>query len=453
MIDRGGISLHQRLLLAALLPAALLASLITGVVLHRGTRLLDQALLDHGTAIVSFLAPAAEYGVISGNRAPLDSLLQAAVDQPEVSAAAAYDERGALLASRGRIAVLPEEVLRRVGTGVVPDSEPAVVALIAPIVSAEMQIEDEPPVGDPAPPEHAAATRVIGWVHVELDTGPAARAKESIIATTLVLLAIGLSLTGALALRLARSISRPVAALVTGVERMASGELDVNIAERAGTRELAALEHGFNSMARAIAESHRTLQSRIDDATAKLAFQARHDPLTGLPNRRVFEQKLDECVSASRRAGDHGALCFIDLDRFKIVNDTCGHAAGDELLMRIALLIRERVRDEDVVCRIGGDEFALILRGCSRSDALRLAENLRAGLGDFRFDWKEHVFSVGASIGMTYIDGTQTDPSEILIAADAACYEAKRSGRNRVVEYRTGSDGKAAAAGAPQAND
>ena len=453
MIGPRGLSLHHRLLLAALLPAALLASLITGVVLHRGTRMLDQSLLDHGTAVVSFLAPAAEYGVISGNRGPLESLLQAAVDQPEVSAAAAYDERGALLASRGRLTVLTADVLQRVRSGVVRDTDPSALAMIAPIVSAEIQIDDEPLVGNPSRPDRGGATRVIGWVHVELDTGPANRAKESIIAATLIVLAIGLSLTGALALRLARSISQPVAALVSGVERMASGELDVTIAQTASARELAALEEGFNSMARAIAESHRTLQSRIDDATAKLAYQARHDPLTGLPNRRVFEQKLEESVNASRRAGDHGALCFIDLDRFKIVNDTCGHAAGDELLMRIALLIRDRVRDGDIVCRIGGDEFALILRGCSRDDALRLAESLRAGVSDFRFDWHGHFFSVGASVGLTCIDGTQSDPSEILIAADAACYEAKRSGRNRVVEYRAGSNGKAAESDAQQESD
>lgn len=447
------LSLHQRLLLAAILPAALLASAITSVVLYRGTRLLDQALVDHGSAVVSFLAPAAEYGVISGNRTQLDALLQAAVGQREVSAAAAYDEQGALLASRGRFAVLSHDRLKSINAGVVPDVGPQIVAMIAPIVSAELQIEDEPLIGNPSRPAREGATRVIGWVHVELSTGPSTKEKQAIVAAALIVLALGLSLTAALALRLARSVSRPIAVLVSGVEKMASGELDVAIEERAGTQELAALEQGFNSMARAIAENHRTLQSRIDDATAKLAFQARHDPLTGLPNRRVFEQKLEECVAASRRAGDHGALCFIDLDRFKIVNDTCGHAAGDELLMRIALLIQDRVRDEDVVCRIGGDEFALILRGCSREDALRLAENLRAGVCDFRFDWQGHTFSVGASIGMTYIDGAQTDPSEILIAADAACYEAKRSGRNRVVEYQAGADTAAAKGGAPDTVD
>ncbi|NMG75120.1 sensor domain-containing diguanylate cyclase [Aromatoleum diolicum] len=427
------ISLHNRLLLVALLPAALLATLVTALVLYRGTRTLDQALHDHGNAIVSFLAPAAEYGVIAGNRATLASLLEAAMDQREVSAGAIYNEQGVLLASKGRFTVLEPEVLHTVHQGEVPDTAPEIFAVIAPIVSASINIEDEFQAGTAASPQEG--TRTIGWVHVELDTRPSAREKNAIIGASLLLVVAGLAVTGLIAVRLARSVSRPVAGLVQGVEQMAAGVLDVAIPEHATSKELAALEHGFNTMARAISDNQRTLQTRIDDATALLAYQAQHDPLTGLPNRRVFEQKLEECVAASRRAGDHGALCFIDLDRFKIVNDTCGHAAGDDLLMRIALLIQQRVREQDIVCRIGGDEFALILRACSRVDALRLAEHLREGIAAFEFEYQDRSFSIGASIGMTYIDGSQIDPSEILIAADAACYEAKRSGRNQVVEY------------------
>jgi len=441
------LSLHNRLLLVALLPAALLATLVTALVLHRGTRTLDQALHDHGNAIVSFLAPAAEYGVIAGNRATLASLLQAAMDQREVSAAAIYDDQGVLLASKGRFTVLEPEVLNTVHQGNVPGTPPEVFAVIAPILSASINIDDEFQAGTAA--GLLEGTRTIGWVHVELDTRPSTREKNAIIGASLLLVVAGLAMTGFIAVRLARSVSRPVAGLVRGVKRMAAGALDVTIPEHATSSELAALERGFNTMAHAISDNQRTLQTRIDDATALLAYQAQHDPLTGLPNRRVFEHTLEECVAASRRAGDHGALCFIDLDRFKIVNDTCGHAAGDDLLMRIALLIQQRVREQDIICRIGGDEFALILRACTRADALRIAEHLREGIATFEFEWQDRRFSIGASIGMTYIDGSQSDPSEILIAADGACYEAKRSGRNRVVEYDVRS-GDTAAPESPQ---
>ena len=428
------LSLHNRLLLVALLPAALLATLVTALVLYRGAQTLDRTLHEHGNAIVSFLAPAAEYGVISGNRTTLQSLLQAATAQREVSAAAVYDDRGSLLASRGRISVLEPEMLRRVQDGAISHAAPELLAAVAPIKSGGIDIDDELVDGWQTGAAQQGM-RTIGWVHVELDTRPSSREKSLIIWTSFGILAAGLLLTAVIAVRLARSVSHPVARLVRGVGQMATGALDVEIPEHATSHELSALEHGFNTMARAISENHRTLQSRIDDATALLAYQAQHDPLTGLPNRRVFEQKLDECVVASRRAGDHGALCFIDLDRFKIVNDTCGHAAGDDLLMRIALLIQQRVREQDIICRIGGDEFALILRGCSPSDALNITDELRESISSFNFDWQGRSFSIGASIGMAHIDGSCVDPSEILIAADAACYDAKRNGRNRVVRY------------------
>ncbi|AYH44568.1 diguanylate cyclase [Azoarcus sp. DN11] len=428
------LSLHDRLLLVALLPAALLATLVTALVLYRGARTVDRAVHDHGTAIVSFLAPAAEYGVISGNRATLQSLLQAAMAQREVVAAAVYNDQGVLLASKGRIGVLDPEALRSAANGgTAPCAAPDILTVIAPIESAGINIDDE--YLDGWQTRGVARTRTIGWVHVELDTRPSSREKSLTVWTSFAIVALGLLLTAAIAAGLARSVSHPVAGLVRGVKQMAAGALDVKISEQATSQELSALERGFNTMARAISENQRTLQSRIDDATALLAYQAQHDPLTGLPNRRVFEQKLEECVIASRRAGDHGALCFIDLDRFKIVNDTCGHAAGDDLLMRIALLIQQRLREQDIICRIGGDEFALILRGCSPEDALNIANELRESISSFRFDWQGHTFSVGASIGMACIDGTHTDPSDILIAADAACYDAKRNGRNCVIQH------------------
>ncbi|WP_332675290.1 diguanylate cyclase [Aromatoleum sp.] len=440
----GDLSIHNRLLLVALLPAALLATLITGLVLYRSTMSLDEALRERGQAIVSFLAPAAEYGVISGNRANLYELLQAAIAQREISAVAIYNQEGALLASTGRFNVLEPTALREIDEPSTSRGPVNVFVATAPVVSRGVVFDDafRPGWSAVEPPP----VRTIGWVYVELDKGPSQREKRLVIFATLGLALVGLGLTGIVGLRLARSISRPVAALVEGVDRMAGGALDVELAETASTAELGALERGFNTMARSISESHRTMQSRIDAATALLAHQAQHDPLTGLPNRRAFEERLEESVAVSKRAGDHCALCFIDLDRFKIVNDTCGHAAGDELLCRIARLIRQRVRDQDVVCRVGGDEFALILRGCSRADALRIAEHLREGVAAFRFSWEDRLFSIGASIGVTFIDGTHATVADLLMAADSACYEAKKRGRNQVVEFtplgdRPASDG------------
>ena len=427
------LSIHDRLLLVALLPAALIAVLVTGLVLYRGTQALDDALRERGNAIATSIAPAAEYGVISGNRASLDALVRAVKLLRDVSGVAIYNDEGELLASGGRFGVVERERLHAVNQTTVEDVTNGTLAVLAPVFPGSVSIDDL--LHLEADPRPARTVHPAGWVYVEMDARPAAREKSWIIGATLALVLAGLATAATLALRLARSVSQPVARLVTGVKQMASGALDVQLPEQATNAELATLERGFNTMARAISDSHRTLQARIDDATAQLAHLAHHDPLTGLPNRRVFEQRLEEIVTASRRAGDQGALCFVDLDRFKIVNDSCGHAAGDELLRHIARLLRQRVRDEDIVCRVGGDEFAVILRGCTRKDALRIAETLREALSAFRFEWEGRRFAVGASIGLIHIDGSEASPSEILMAADLACYGAKRKGRNQVVEH------------------
>jgi diguanylate cyclase (GGDEF)-like protein len=152
-------------------------------------------------------------------------------------------------------------------------------------------------------------------------------------------------------------------------------------------------------------------------------------------NRRAFELALEDAVSASRRAADHGALCFIDLDRFKSVNDECGHAAGDALLREIAELIRNRVRTQDLICRVGGDEFALILRACTADDAKRIAQNLCDAVAAHCFDWGGDCFHVSASVGLARIDDAVLSTNDVLQAADSACYSAKHKGRNQVVEY------------------
>lgn len=434
-----GLSLHHRLLLAALLPAVLIAAVVASVVLESGTRALNLALRDRAQAIVSFLAPAAEYGVISGNRDGLQPLLRAAMAQRDVTGAAVYDDQGRLLASSGHVDRLEGPILGPVDGPRIVEVSPRTLGGLAPVMATPLAIDDIV-----WPTGHNRADwprRPVGWVYVELDTRPALREKAGIIAATIGLVLAGLAGAAVLASRLALSVARPVARLATAVGEMSSGKLDVHLPEHASATELAALERGFNAMARSIADMHRTMQSRIDAATAQLAHQAHHDPLTGLPNRRVFEQTLEETVAASRRASDHGALCFIDLDRFKIVNDTCGHGAGDELLRHIAHLIKQRVREQDVVCRVGGDEFALILRDCSRDDAMQVAESLREAVSAFRFAWEDRRFSVGASIGLVPIDGSHPSPADVLLAADLACYAAKKSGRNRVVEHAPGAHG------------
>ncbi|MEL6870251.1 MAG: EAL domain-containing protein [Pseudomonadota bacterium] len=165
--------------------------------------------------------------------------------------------------------------------------------------------------------------------------------------------------------------------------------------------------------------------------TDKLAYQARYDELTGLINRRAFAERL-QSIAEVDEDGNDAYLMFLDLDQFKVVNDTCGHAAGDELLRTVSRLIAGCVRDDDVVARLGGDEFGLILHDCDEAAAMRRAEHIREQVHKLEFLWKQDIFRIGVSIGVVLVGSGKRDLNELQQLADAACYAAKEAGRNRV---------------------
>jgi diguanylate cyclase (GGDEF)-like protein/PAS domain S-box-containing protein len=179
---------------------------------------------------------------------------------------------------------------------------------------------------------------------------------------------------------------------------------------------------------------HDVTQSQL--LAQELSWQASHDSLTGLINRHEFERRMRELLESTRNEAKEHALLYIDLDQFKIVNDTCGHVAGDELLRQLAGLFHKKVRDTDILARLGGDEFGVLLESCPMEHALRIAEGLRESAQDFRFLWMDKVFEVGVSIGLTAINAHHASPESVLVAADAACYAAKNKGRNRVHVYQ-----------------
>ena len=183
---------------------------------------------------------------------------------------------------------------------------------------------------------------------------------------------------------------------------------------------------------------HDVTESRY--LTHKLSWEASHDALTGLINRRRFEQHLVDAIASVKDSNEQHALCYLDLDQFKVVNDTVGHIAGDELLRQITALIQKGVRTNDMVARLGGDEFGILLTQCSSSQATEIAENLKDLVHQFRFIWNGKTFIIGVSIGVVAIDQTTQDLMELLGAADAACYAAKARGRNCVHLYSLDDD-------------
>jgi len=174
---------------------------------------------------------------------------------------------------------------------------------------------------------------------------------------------------------------------------------------------------------------------------AQLSYQASHDVLTGLINRREFERRLARAVASAENNGHPFTVLYLDLDQFKVVNDTCNHAAGDELLRQIAALFIGHVRATDAVARLGGDEFVVLLENCATDAALVIAETLRTAIGDLHFAFGERSFTISASIGLVSLSADQRLAREdILGAADAACHLAKEKGRNRVQPYHLDGD-------------
>jgi len=176
--------------------------------------------------------------------------------------------------------------------------------------------------------------------------------------------------------------------------------------------------------------------SVLSEKEQQLGWQATHDALTRLINRHEFERRTHQLLEHARADLSEHALLYLDLDQFKIVNDTCGHLAGDELLTQLAAELQRHIRDSDTLARLGGDEFGVLLESCPEEQASAQAERLRNSVREYRFHWGDKTFELGVSIGLVMISDHSGNATELLSAADIACYMAKDSGRNRVHVYQ-----------------
>ncbi len=175
--------------------------------------------------------------------------------------------------------------------------------------------------------------------------------------------------------------------------------------------------------------------SHIRNLSREMEFQASHDSMTSLLNRREFERQLAQAIRSANDDNSKHALCYLDLDQFKIVNDTCGHMAGDQLLRELSRLMPHSIRTTDCLARLGGDEFGVIIFNCSIEDAITIADSLRTAIKNFTFTWNKKIFDIGVSIGVVAITKDSGTLQDILRRADASCYIAKDLGRNRIHIY------------------
>ena len=225
----------------------------------------------------------------------------------------------------------------------------------------------------------------------------------------------------------------PVKQCLSSGNRVTAGRRSVMLA-RAGTEErsldvsVAPLRNAYGEQVGAVAMLRDV--SELRGLARQMSYQATHDALTGLANRREFERHTQEVIESAQTTDMHHVLCYLDLDRFKHVNDSAGHLAGDGLLREVAAMIKTAVRDSDMAGRLGGDEFGLILKGCPLEKAMQIAEDVVRKISEFRFVWKDKNFTIGASIGLVELSRECGTLEEVFSAADSACYVAKRRGNH-----------------------
>jgi len=393
---------------------------------------LESALAERGAATIRHLAPAVEYGVISGNPEILAPLVETAAKEPDVQGVAVFNKAGRVLIEAGQSdwESLQKQIVevRKVSHL----ERDRALLFFAPIIRTEVSLDDFQ--------SFSATDRVLeqrtGWVALELSKSGLLASQRKIILQSVAILFAGLVFSALLGWRIGRRITEPILSLTRSVERLGEGHLTERVVSTGSADEFGILQRGVNHMAGSLQAAHEQMQERIDQATARLVYQANHDALTGLVNRNEFEHRLGQAIATAVQHGRTHALCYMDLDQFKVINDTCGHAAGDEMLRQIALMLKDLLRERDTLARLGGDEFALLLENCDSKDALLVAEACRNMVRQFRFKWEARLFNIGVSIGLVMIDKNAGSTASLLSTADAACYVAKDRGRNQVHVYQ-----------------
>jgi diguanylate cyclase (GGDEF)-like protein len=404
-------SVKARLLLFTVLPALAVTGFITLFVISKHIESEQQHLIAQASSIARQIAISAQQdGKILSSTILNQQLSLTKKSQPLLNAVLITDSQGLGLASVGTIDFRVEQHQSKQA-----DKFQLLDHII--VSHAEMSL--------------GQASGTLGYVYVALNNNIIQSTLNNHMLQYLALLLVGLLLCALLANWVANSISKPIKHISNSIKSFSAGNLDLRINEDA-PQEIRVLQAGFNDLVGQIQNAHEHLQDRVHDATKLLRHQAQHDSLTGLVNRQEFERRLSIAVNDVKINHTQHIFCYMDLDQFKVVNDTCGHRAGDELLRQISLILMQRVREEDTFARLGGDEFGLLLSHCTVADALSLSEQLKEMVQEFRFIHDGRMFQIGISIGVVEITPNMNDLGDVTGFADAACYAAKENGRNQV---------------------
>ena len=432
------LGIKTRVIILGTIPALLFAMILAGYAISNVFGVLNQSLYDRGRIIASQLAPAAEYGVISGNKPILQSLAQQVLsNEQDLKTVLVVDKQNRILALSGR--ALPEETISNFTRNNLQELKlKDGVIFTWPIRRSIVEIDDFSNQNDnDVSTKKQNAELEVGRVYVQLSNLTLQNLKQDLITKIILISLFGLVLSALIAWWIGRNITKPIQEIAYAVNKVGEGLFAHTIIENS-SGELKTLQKGFNSMATSLKHAYEVMQDKINDATSMLTHQAQHDDLTGLINRREFEVRLERSLKSVHENGAQHVFCYLDLDQFKLVNDTCGHSAGDDLLRQVSMLLANRMRDRDTLARLGGDEFGLLLENCSLADANQITNSLLKLVQDYRFINEDKIFNIGVSIGIVVINANFDNVSEIIHAADMACYSAKNAGRNQSFLFSSG---------------
>ena len=431
------IGIKSRVILLGTIPGLVFAIILASYAVSHIFGVLNQSLQDRGRIIASQLAPAAEYGVISGNTQVLQKLVQQVLSaENEVMTVMVVDNKGKILALSGP-QIADALILKVKNENLSELNHQKGIVFTAPIYRSLVEIDDFGAITGGDEKTKTFSQPEVGQIYIDLSLRISSDLKRNLLTKIMLIGLIGLLLSLLLAWWIGRNITKPIQEIAYAVNKVGEGSFSQTITENS-SGELKTLQKGFNSMAASLKQAYDGMQDRVIDATKMLLYQTQHDDLTGLINRREFEVRLERSLKSVHENNAQHVFCFLDLDQFKLVNDTCGHAAGDELLKQISLLLDNRMRDRDTLARLGGDEFGLLLENCSLSDASHITNALLKLVSDYRFMYDDKIFNVGISIGLVVINSEFDSVSDVIHAADMACYSAKKAGRNQSFLFNAG---------------
>lgn len=427
-------SIRLRLWLAAALPALLVIVTLLFGFADRQSSELQRLIGERAKATAQQVASSAEFALFAGDTQSLQRLVRAIpLSDPEVIGVAVVPMDGRFLIAEGRV---PDIQAGSVETISLEWADELIVR--APVYLSALEGSD--PFSDAAnTAESSGPKQLKGHVVLVFDLQPLAKRQKDLMIWTVSLTALVLLLSGVMSIFIASSVTGPMVSISRVVDNIGKGVLHqrLDVSEAGPLKRLAA---GINEMADRIAASQEDLQQQVAEATEELRQQkeaaeqvARVDALTGVASRRAFTERAELEMQRALRYQQPLCVVMVDLDRFKRVNDNYGHAVGDSVLVTFAQAIQGQVREVDMVGRLGGEEFSVLLPGIGAEEAVRVAERMRQAVESRELMVGGQPLNFTASFGVAEFDGIEINLAGLLARADAALYHAKRTGRNKVV--------------------